>query len=155
MVVALTGLTDKQEHFVQCLLKGMTQVDAFKAAYDCSGYSSDAAIYVDASRLADKPNVVLRLKELTKAVDDDTVLSLREKYQICAKIARNDEARDRDRLVAVDTDNKMRHLYIQNVDAHIEITLTYDGSKPAQIVDAPEVKELPSGSEHDVDSSGS
>jgi hypothetical protein len=38
----LPELTDKQEKFVQGLLAGLKTVDAYRAAYDCSGMSSNS-----------------------------------------------------------------------------------------------------------------
>ena len=56
-------LTIKQEKFCQGLFIGLTQIDAYKQAYEAENMS-DAAIYVEASRLIDNPNVALRVEQL-------------------------------------------------------------------------------------------
>jgi phage terminase small subunit len=57
-------LTIKQEKYAQGLFTGLSQTDAYKQAYNAENMS-DEAIYVEASRLSDNPNVSLRISELT------------------------------------------------------------------------------------------
>jgi len=56
-------LTAKQEGFVLSILEGKSQVDAYKANYDCSKMKDDA-IYVNASKLTKNAKVALRLEGL-------------------------------------------------------------------------------------------
>jgi len=60
-------LTAKQEAFAQAIADGMTQADAYRTAYDAESMS-DNAIYVEASKLIDNPNVAQRVKELKDAL---------------------------------------------------------------------------------------
>ena len=60
-------VTAKQEAFCQGIIDGLTQVDAYRRA--CDNNTSQAAAYVDASRLMDNPNIVLRVQELKQATD--------------------------------------------------------------------------------------
>lgn len=57
------SLTSKQEHFCQCIADGMTQADAYRAAYDASKMSA-GALHVEASKLLDNPKLSLRVQEL-------------------------------------------------------------------------------------------
>lgn len=57
------SLTSKQEHFCQCIADGMTQADAYRAAYSASKMSA-GALHVEASKLLDNPKVSLRVQEL-------------------------------------------------------------------------------------------
>ena len=66
MADKLDKLTAKQTAFVEALLSGMTQVDAYRAAYDVSGMS-DNAQHVEASKLCQNPKISLRLAEAAKA----------------------------------------------------------------------------------------
>ncbi|GEO42147.1 hypothetical protein SAE02_62950 [Skermanella aerolata] len=59
-------LTSKQTAFVEALLSGMTQVDAYRAAYDVSGMS-DNAQHVEASKLCQNPKIAQRLAEAAQA----------------------------------------------------------------------------------------
>ena len=45
------ALTAKQEGFVRGLIKGLSQADAYRAAYDCDNMGSHA-IHCEASQLA-------------------------------------------------------------------------------------------------------
>ena len=66
MADKLDRLTAKQTAFVEALLSGMTQVDAYRAAYDCSNMSENA-LYREASLLTRHPKVAQRLAEAAKA----------------------------------------------------------------------------------------
>lgn len=59
-------MTAKQTAFVEALLSGMTQIDAYRAAYDVSGMS-DNAQHVEASKLCQNPKISLRLAEAAQA----------------------------------------------------------------------------------------
>jgi Pyruvate/2-oxoacid:ferredoxin oxidoreductase gamma subunit len=60
------GLTAKQTTFVEALLSGMNQADAYRAAYDCSKMSENA-LYREASLLTRHPKVAQRLAEAAQA----------------------------------------------------------------------------------------
>jgi hypothetical protein len=57
------GLTTKQEIFVQRLIEGNSQREAYKFAYDCNKMS-DKSIDEEASRLFNNPKISSRYKEL-------------------------------------------------------------------------------------------
>ncbi len=57
-------LTFKQEKFCEGLVMGMSQVEAYKNAYNTDGYNGDAGLMVHASRLAADARVVLRVAAL-------------------------------------------------------------------------------------------
>jgi len=56
-------LTTKQEKFCQGLVMGMSQVEAYKSAYDTEGYKN-SSLETDASRLAVDPRITLRVAAL-------------------------------------------------------------------------------------------
>lgn len=58
-----SGLTPQQEHFVELLLDGHTQTDAYRLAYNCSNMR-DSAVRGSASQLANQPIITNRLAEL-------------------------------------------------------------------------------------------
>ena len=57
------NLTAKQEGFVLSILEGKTQIDAYKANYNCENMSDDV-IYVRASEVMKNSKVAVRLAEL-------------------------------------------------------------------------------------------
>jgi hypothetical protein len=60
-------LTAKQEAFCQAIADGMTQADAYRAAYSAEKMT-DKAIYVKASELMASGNVSVRVAELKQAL---------------------------------------------------------------------------------------
>lgn len=57
------SLTTKQEIFVQRLIEGYSQREAYKFAYDCEKMK-DTTIDVEASKLLSNPKVSIRYEEL-------------------------------------------------------------------------------------------
>lgn len=57
------SLTTKQEIFVQRLIEGYSQREAYKFAYNC-GKMKDSTIDVEASKLLSNPKVSIRYEEL-------------------------------------------------------------------------------------------
>ena len=53
-------LTAKQERFLSEMIRGATQADAYRTAYDCAK-SSPSAIYTEAGRLMGHPEITRRL----------------------------------------------------------------------------------------------
>ena len=81
-------LTPKQEAFAQNIASGMTQADAYRAAYD-AGKMSDNAIYVAARRLLDNTKVGLRVDDIKQTLArrnlwtrEMSVKALAKAYQI-------------------------------------------------------------------------
>lgn len=73
----MTTLTAKQEKFAQCVADGMTQADAYRAAYNAVNMI-DNAIYREASVLLARPKIAQRVAEL-RANLADKALWTREK----------------------------------------------------------------------------
>ncbi len=80
-------LTQKQETFCLKIFEGMSQHDAYLAA----GYSnkqSSAVIDKNASILAQNSKVLVRIKELRKTAEDESVMNVLERKQRLTEIAR-------------------------------------------------------------------
>jgi hypothetical protein len=60
---AESGLTLKQEAFVQELAKGATNTEAYRAAYNCDGMAA-ATVHQEGCKLAQHPKVAQRLEQL-------------------------------------------------------------------------------------------
>jgi phage terminase small subunit len=67
-------LTAKQAKFVQGILRGLSQSDAYRAAYDCANMAANS-IWREASVLLTNPKVSQRLKALQARQDDAALLS--------------------------------------------------------------------------------
>ena len=85
-------LTQKQEKFVQELLKGKSQREAYKAAYDAKNMSN-AAIDVNACKLLKSTKVALRFKELREKVikrtEEKAIITAEEIVREIASIAQD------------------------------------------------------------------
>lgn len=114
-------LTAKQEKFVQNVVKGMSQVDAYKDAYSAKSMS-DNAIYREASLLMKNPKIAQRHKELGEKTERKTIMTAQERLEWLSDLIKNDEEGTGDKLKAIDIMNKMQGEYVQKVDA----TVTYE-----------------------------
>ena len=69
-------LTAKQEHFAQCIAKGMTQEAAYRASYDCRPSTKSETIRQEASRLMNNPNIAATLAKLRKPAMEQASVTL-------------------------------------------------------------------------------
>lgn len=116
-------LTPKQEQFVQNILQGMSQADAYRAAYSCKNMS-DNAIYVNASKLAGDAKVTLRLKELRDKLAKPSIMSAQERLEWLTRLIKSEEESTSDKLKAADIMNKMQGEYVQKVEAEVKTETT-------------------------------
>jgi hypothetical protein len=78
-----TGLTPKQEKFVQGLFKGLSQRQAYKEAYDTSNWK-DSSIDEKAYQLSKNVHIMSRLRELQETITQNnkwTVEKLIEEFE--------------------------------------------------------------------------
>lgn len=87
------GLTQKQEKFVQELIKGKSQREAYKFAYDAKKMS-DNAIDREASLLLKSPKVAQRFKEIRskviKRAENKAIIAAEEIIKEIVSIAKDD-----------------------------------------------------------------
>lgn len=127
-------LTIKQEKFVQNLLKGLSQTDAYKKAYDTSKMK-EKTIIEKASVLANKDNIRTRYEELNKRAEDKAIMSAIERKKWLTKVINCDvkvkqeydnEIKEydpymSDRLKALDMLNKMDGVYVTKLNGDINV----------------------------------
>lgn len=116
-------LTPKQEVFARKVVEGMTQADAYRAAYSCKRMT-DKTIWENASRLMADSKVKARVKELRDKINDEAIMSAQKRLEWLTKVIQNDEESTGDRLKAIDLMNKMQGEYIQKIAADIETETT-------------------------------
>ena len=132
-------LTEKQEKFVQGIISGLNQADAYRNAYNASKMS-DNAIYREASLLMSTPKVAQRIKELRDQSASNAVMSARERMEWLSELIRSENETTTDKLKAVDLINKMSGEYVQKVEAdvkqaytiHIDLIDDEDGEEDAE-----------------------
>ena len=118
-------LTPKQELFVQKIIEGMSQADAYRSAYSCKNMS-DNAIYVNASKLAADAKVALRLSELRNELAKPSIMTAQERLEWLTDRV-NDESVDINaKLKAIDIMNKMQGEYVQKIEGNLNVTKLED-----------------------------
>lgn len=116
-------LTPKQEKFVQNIIQGMSQADAYRSAYSCKNMT-DNSIYVNASKLVADAKVAQRLKELREQLAKPSIMSAQERLEWLTQRIDDEEVDINAKLKAIDIMNKMQGEYVQRVTASV----TYEDS---------------------------
>ena len=136
-------LNVKQENFIQGIIKGLSQRQAYKEAYNAN--YADKDIDSKACNLFNSDKVQTRYKQLLKELEDRSIMSAKERMIWLSDVVRGNikhisyggngeeyenEAYISDKLKAIDTLNKMSGEYTTKVDANvnteIKVTLTDD-----------------------------
>lgn len=131
-------LTAKQEKFVQNIVKGMSQREAYKSAYNTKRMS-DNAIDREASLLLKNPKVTQRHKELGAKTESKTILTAQERLEYLTEVIKGVQKEKvvqvidgkaveidmpisvRNRLSAVDLMNKMQGEYVTKIEGDIKV----------------------------------
>ena len=115
-------LSPKQEGFAKCIaLDNMNYVDAYRANYSVDNWS-DNAIYVEASKLANSPKILLRIKELSKETDSPRVMNAKRRKEKLTELAESDDPNVA--MKAIDLLNKMDGEYVQKIAADVQTETT-------------------------------
>lgn len=127
-------LTTKQEKFIQNIVKGMSQREAYKDAYNAKGMS-DNAIDREASLLMKNPKLTQRHKELVGMIAKPTIMTAQERLEFLTGII-NNKQREQDetpadlntKIRAIDIMNKMQGEYVQKIEADVssEVNITIE-----------------------------
>ena len=113
-------LTPKQETFVQKIIEGMSQADAYRSAYSCKNMT-DKTVWESASRLMADSKVSARVKELREQLVSKTIMSAQERMEWLTQLIDNEEENTNEKLKAVDILNKMDGLYVQRFSGDIKM----------------------------------
>jgi phage terminase small subunit len=111
-------LTAKQEQFVQGIISGMTQADAYRSAYDTSRMT-DKTVHEKASRLSADDKVRARLEELRGQLVKETIMTAQERLEWLTGAIQSEDVAINDKLKAIDIMNKMQGEYVQKVQAEV------------------------------------
>ena len=112
-------LTAKQEAFVQKIIEGYSQADAYRSAYNTKRMS-DNSIYVNASKLAADAKVTLRIKELRDELAKPSIMTAQERLEWLTERIADDDVDINAKLKAIDIMNKMQGEYVQKVEAEVK-----------------------------------
>ena len=112
-------LTAKQETFARKIVEGMTQSDAYRAAYNTKKMT-DKSVWEKASELANDVKVAERVKELRDQIATKSIMTAQERLEWLTELIRNPEVCIPDKLRASDQMNKMQGEYSQKVEADVK-----------------------------------
>ena len=116
-------LTAKQEKFVQKIIEGNSQAEAYRSAYSTKNMS-DKTIHEAASRLASDSKVSARLSELRGQLTKATIMSAQERLEWLTRLIQSEEETTGDKLKAADIMNKMQGEYTQKIEADVKQEFT-------------------------------
>jgi phage terminase small subunit len=118
-------LTPKQEAFVQNIIQGMSQADAYRSAYP-NQRMSDKTVWETASKLMNNPKVITRLTELRNELAKPSIMSAQERLEWLTDIVHDNVTNIDGKLRAVDIMNKMTGEYVQKVEGSLNIAKLED-----------------------------
>lgn len=136
-------LTANQEKFVQGIIEGMSQADAYRNAYP-KQKSTDKTVWECASKLLKNPKVNTRLKELRAELAKPSIMTAQERLEFLTGVINgtkgekiteiiDGEAKEfevpasmKNRLSAIDIMNKMQGEYVTKVEGELKMTKLED-----------------------------
>lgn len=117
-------LTEKQEQFVQNIIAGMNQADAYRSAYP-NQRMSDKTVWEAASRLMKNDKVVARLSELRNELAKPSIMSAQKRLEWLTEVINGEEDINA-KLKAVDIMNKMQGEYVTKVEGNLNVAKLED-----------------------------
>ncbi len=129
-------LTPKQEKFIQNIINGMSQREAYKNSYNASKMKNET-IDSKASILFNNDKIRTRYEELMKKAEDAAIMSAIERKKWLTKVIKGEvkhtsydgngnsydnEAYISDKMKAIDILNKMDSLYTVPIKGGVSIT---------------------------------
>jgi len=115
-------LTENQEQFVQNIIKGMNQAEAYRSAYPRQRMS-DKTIYEAASRLMANSKIVARLKELRDMAATPNIITAQKRKEWLTEVINDPDIDINVRLKASDQLNRMEGEYTQKVESEVKSTV--------------------------------
>lgn len=125
----------RQEKFVQGLIQGMSQRQAYYAAFKQSKRWKEATVDNKASKLFKQDEIRARYNELEEEAQDEAIMNRKARMVKLSNIAGDDEFPN-DQMKAIDLLNKMDNMYIQKneVTGDVKVTNPYKGLTTEQLI---------------------
>lgn len=116
-------LTAKQEAFVNAIIEGKSQADAYRSAYSTKNMSNKT-IWENASRLMADTKVKARVQELRDQIAEEGIMTAKERLKWLSQIIKSEGETTADRLKASDQMNKMQGEYTTKIEADVNSEVT-------------------------------
>lgn len=124
----MTKLTPKQERFIQNIVSGMSQRQAYKESYNAKNMT-DESIDVEACKLFNDSKISQRYQELTEKLQDKAIMTAQERMKWLTEVVNNiikeqdeKEADLNTKMKAIDILNKMSGEYTTKIEGDIGLT---------------------------------
>lgn len=114
-------LTAKQEKFAQGIIEGLSQSDAYRAAYNTKKMTQKS-VWEKASELANDVKVAERVQELRDQIASKSIMSAQERLEWLTGLINDNETDINAKLKAVDIMNKMQGEYTQKIEGNLSVT---------------------------------
>lgn len=114
-------LTVKQEKFVQNIIAGMSQADAYRSAGYKTDRMADKTIHEAASRLMADSKVLARVQELREQMEDEAIMTAKERLKWLTEVVKSEKEKTDTKLKAVDIMNKMQGEYVTKVQGDLTV----------------------------------
>ena len=112
-------LTQKQENFVQGIIEGKNQADAYRSAYNCKT-AKEKSVWEKASRLIADPKIQERLAEIRAQLMKPTIMTAHDRLEWLTSVIQDEEERMENKLRAADIMNRMQGEYVTKVEADVK-----------------------------------
>lgn len=106
----------RHEKFAQGLANGMSQRNAYRAAFPSSNKWKDETVDSKASVLAKNGKVLERLRELANKSETEAVMNAAQRKEWLTSIIKSNEEETKDKLKAVDILNRMEGAYVDKLE---------------------------------------
>lgn len=136
-------LTANQEKFVQGIIEGKSQIEAYREAYP-KQRSADKTCYENASRLMNNSKIKARLKDLRDQLAKPSIMTAQERLEYLTRVIKGEEPEKvinivdgepvevelpsalKTKLNAIDIMNKMQGEYITKIEGEVKMTKLED-----------------------------
>lgn len=125
----------RHEAFVQYIIGGMTQRQAYLTAFPQSKRCKPETIDSKASNLFKDDKVRARYDELCAASASDAVMTRQERMELLSEFARSDGNFAKTRMQAIDLLNKMDGEYVKRIEATVTGDVSEIATKVGAILD--------------------
>lgn len=133
-------LNAKQEKFIQNIVKGMSQREAYKDAYKAT--YADKDIDSKACNLFNSDKVQARYKELIKKLEDEAIMTAEERMKWLTEVVKDIQREEANikmpdgeeiligmknadlntKIKAIDTLNKMSGVYVTKLEGNVNVS---------------------------------
>lgn len=117
----------RHEKYAQGIASGMSQRQAYYAAFPNSTKWKEATVDNRACELSKDSEILGRLKELSEEATKETIMNAIERKEWLSNVIRSEEEFTKDKLKAVDLLNKMEGSYIEKVEVSGQVNNPFSG----------------------------